>query len=116
MVILIRCCAFIYKKSNSEWSRSIFGNYLTVEEISKQFGFQIAIPSIEVLHAYSNSSLVLKELFYEGNTTTNLTEPILNDQKKIVKIIDLLGRETKITKNIPVFYIYDDGTVEKNNY
>ena len=49
----------------------------------------------------------------KGNTTTNLTEPILNDQKKIVKIIDLLGRETKITKNIPVFYIYDDGTVEK---
>ena len=29
----------------------------------------------------------------KGNTTTNLTEPILNDQKKIVKIIDLLGQE-----------------------
>ena len=34
----------------------------------------------------------------KGNTTSNLTEPILNDQKKIVKIIDLLGRETKNNK------------------
>ena len=103
------------KKTTVNGPDPIFGNYLTVEEISKQFWLPgYPIPSIEVLHAYSNSSLVLKRtLFMKGNTTTNLTEPILNDQKKIVKKIDLLGRETKITKNIPVFYIYDDGTVEK---
>ena len=29
------------------------------------------------------------------------------------KIIDILGRETKPTINTPLFYIYDDGTVEK---
>ena len=65
----------------------IFGNYLTVEEISKQFWLpDYPIPSIEVLHAYSNSSLVLKRtLFMKGNTTTNLTEPILNDQKRLLK-------------------------------
>lgn len=103
------------KKTTVNGPDPIFGNYLTVEEISKQFWLPgYPIPSIEVLHAYSNSSLVLKRtLFMKGNTTTNLTEPILNDQKKIVKKIDLLGRETKITNNIPVFYIYDDGTVEK---
>ena len=33
--------------------------------------------------------------------------------KEILKITDLLGRETKGTKNEPLFYIYDDGTVEK---
>jgi len=32
--------------------------------------------------------------------------------KKSIKIIDMLGRETKQT-NQPLFYIYDDGTVEK---
>ena len=32
--------------------------------------------------------------------------------KKILKVTDLLGRETKQT-NQPLFYIYDDGTVEK---
>jgi len=30
-----------------------------------------------------------------------------------IKIIDILGRETKGINNQPLFYIYDDGTVEK---
>ena len=33
--------------------------------------------------------------------------------KELLKVTDLLGRETKGTKNEPLFYIYDDGTVEK---
>ena len=32
---------------------------------------------------------------------------------KLLKVTDILGRETKGTKNEPLFYIYDDGTVEK---
>lgn len=36
--------------------------------------------------------------------------------KELIKIIDVLGRETKGTKNEPLFFIYDDGTIEKNNY
>ena len=33
--------------------------------------------------------------------------------KNILKIIGILGRETKATNNEVLFYIYDDGTVEK---
>ena len=33
--------------------------------------------------------------------------------KDIIRIIDLLGRDVEERKNIPLFYIYDDGTVEK---
>ena len=33
--------------------------------------------------------------------------------KELLKITDILGRETKEKKNTPLFYIYDDGTVEK---
>ena len=33
--------------------------------------------------------------------------------KKLLKITDILGREAKGTKNEVLFYIYDDGTVEK---
>jgi len=33
--------------------------------------------------------------------------------KKFLRTIDVLGRETKGTKNEVLFYIYDDGTVEK---
>ena len=42
--------------------------------------------------------------------TTAIQEGSIN--KKILKITDLLGRKTKQT-NQPLFYIYDDGTVEK---
>ena len=47
---------------------------------------------------------------------TNGNGTVINDiikNKKLIRIIDLLGRETKGTKNTPLFYIYDDGTVEK---
>jgi hypothetical protein len=33
--------------------------------------------------------------------------------KELLKVTDLLGRETKGKTNEPLFYIYDDGTVEK---
>jgi len=31
----------------------------------------------------------------------------------LIKIVDVLGREITGVKNEPLFYIYDDGTVEK---
>jgi|TARA_B110001469_G_scaffold119895_1_gene127892 hypothetical protein len=33
--------------------------------------------------------------------------------KKLIKIVDVLGRESKPNSNTPLFYIYSDGTVEK---
>ena len=33
--------------------------------------------------------------------------------RKIIAITDILGRDIKALKNIPLFYLYDDGTVEK---
>jgi hypothetical protein len=47
------------------------------------------------------STLITSTAIYES---TNL--------KQLLKVTDLLGRETKQT-NQPLFYIYDDGTVEK---
>jgi len=50
------------------------------------------------------------------NFTINITG-IFNistsGSKHLVKITDVLGRETKGTRNEPLFYIYNDGTVEK---
>ena len=36
-----------------------------------------------------------------------------NTPKQLIKIVDVLGRETLFKPNIPLLYIYDDGTVEK---
>jgi len=33
--------------------------------------------------------------------------------RELLKVVDILGRETKGIKNEVLFYIYDDGTVEK---
>ena len=36
-----------------------------------------------------------------------------NSNKNLIKIVDVLGRETKPKKNTPLFYMYDDASVEK---
>ena len=46
----------------------------------------------------------------------NITQTGLEDfksDKDIIQIIDFLGRDTKEKNNIPLFYFYDDGSVEK---
>ena len=43
--------------------------------------------------------------------TTDIQEH--STKKELLKVTDLLGRESKDLKNQPLFYIYDDGTVEK---
>ena len=45
-------------------------------------------------------------------TTTGISD-ITNDKSNLVKITDMLGQETPYRRNTPLFYIYDDGTVEK---
>ena len=36
-----------------------------------------------------------------------------NTTKQLLKITDVLVRESKPTTNVPLYYKYDDGTVEK---
>ena len=48
---------------------------------------------------------------FSSNCGTSSVEDF-NKERKVIKIIDLLGKETKQT-NQPLFYIYDDGIVEK---
>tara|TARA_B100000959_G_C14801885_1_gene550095 strand:- start:10 stop:885 length:876 start_codon:yes stop_codon:yes gene_type:complete len=48
-----------------------------------------------------------------NNTGTNTSVDELRNDKNLVRIIDILGQETSYRKNTPLFYIYNDGTVEK---
>ena len=76
----------------------------------------IAIPFYGTLHLITG--------WFAGNPSTSCIYPFnisigttgineIDKKKNIFKITDLLGRETKGTKNEVLFYIYDDGTVEK---
>ena len=51
--------------------------------------------------------------FYVYSPVSTITNASLNIERKLVKITDALGRVVKETKNTPLFYIYDDGKVEK---
>ena len=58
-------------------------------------------------------------LFSSLSSCQNICNPVyisdntILETRKLVKIIDVLGRDSKQLKNQPLFYIYDDGTVEK---
>jgi len=56
--------------------------------------------------------IILIKTNHLGTLTSTTNLPINLSKGKLLKITDLLGRETKQT-NQPLFYIYDDGTVEK---
>ncbi|MGY8951110.1 MAG: hypothetical protein ACKVJW_04940, partial [Flavobacteriales bacterium] len=47
----------------------------------------------------------------QDETVTSILE--ISNQKTLIKIVDILGRETNPKANNLLFYIYDDGTVEK---
>jgi len=62
---------------------------------------------------YSDGSLVTDTCILTYNLTpTTITDINSTGDRKLTSIVDVLGRETKET-NHPIFYIYDDGTVEK---
>ena len=81
---------------------------------------------LEVVQNFSlpfSGTLHLIDSWFAGNPVTACIYPFnisigttdINEivkSRTIIKITDLLGRETKQT-NQPPFYIYDDGTVEK---
>jgi hypothetical protein len=58
----------------------------------------------------ANGSINTQHYFSNNCTSTEIEE--YNANKGILKTIDFLGRETNQT-NQPLFYIYDDGKVEK---
>ena len=46
-------------------------------------------------------------------TTDVKDNTMFPNQRKLLKIVDILGRDVSQSKNKQLFYIYDDGTVEK---
>ncbi|MDG1136911.1 MAG: hypothetical protein P8N28_01515, partial [Phycisphaerales bacterium] len=63
---------------------------------------------------YSNGSLVTDTCTLTYNPTlTDISEANIRGKRNIIRIIDVLGRESREKKKTPLFYIYDDGTIEK---
>ena len=103
-------------KTNSQGSlswRKKFGNGNHVEYCGQQTyddGYIISGSHAQV----PDINIYLVKTDVNGNITSTFNIPTINTSKgELLKIIDILGRETKGKTNEPLFYIYDDGTVEK---
>jgi hypothetical protein len=59
----------------------------------------------------ANGNIDPQHYFSNNCSPNSVEEHSIN--KELLKITDLLGREIKGKTNEPLFYIYDDGTVEK---
>jgi hypothetical protein len=62
---------------------------------------------------YRNNLWSSANLIAVGCQSVTVVQPEMIKDRALLKIIDILGRETKPTINTPLFYIYDEGTVEK---
>ncbi len=51
--------------------------------------------------------------FYEVTNIVSAINELGYIDRKLLKVVNVIGRENKETKNEPLFYIYDDGTVQK---
>jgi hypothetical protein len=47
------------------------------------------------------------------NSTSNINNTQSETKKKLIKIVDLLGRQTNNKNNTLLFYIFENGTIEK---
>jgi Leucine-rich repeat (LRR) protein len=65
--------------------------------------------SITLINAVGCDSIVNLNLTITNSTSVEEN----NNNKELIKITNVLGQETPYRKNTPLFYIYNDGTVEK---
>ena len=110
-------------QNNSLSTINIKGNQLV--ELNLQNGFNNNITTFLSNDNPSLTCILVDNSSWSSNNWTNIdtqqyfstscSGTILEEHttnKELLKVTDLLGRETKQT-NQPLFYIYDDGTVEK---
>ena len=90
-------------RNNIEWIKSIKQDPKTKYLIRKLLE--------ETEEDYQNLSNVIKKYGAKVHRPT-LTEDDFSN-RKLMKITDALGRTTRHKNNFSLFYIYDDGSVEK---
>ena len=86
---------FINRALNCQTQTNKFPNFVTVDYY--ELGDGLAV--VDQLNGVASTSSI------------NISEQ--NPERKLLTIKDMLGRETEVKNNSILFYLYDDGTVEK---
>ena len=62
---------------------------------------------------YGRWTFVHENVGVDQNVVLAIDEAKLNNKRSLAKIVDVLGKETVFRTNTVLFYIYNDGSVEK---
>jgi Leucine-rich repeat (LRR) protein len=115
---------YIDTLSSANGCDSILNTYLMVEQSTSSYdtlfvgaGIVWNGMSLNVSGDYSgtlvNSAGCDSIVNLNLTVTTTGTLDITSNKSNLVKITDMLGQETPYRRNTPLFYIYNDGTIEK---
>ncbi len=96
-----------------QWNKKFGGPYLefgfSVQQTTDG-GYIIAGSTQSFGNGASDAYLIKTD--GNGNITSTFNIPI-NPNRKLEKVVDILGKDIKPKTNTPLIEIYDDGTVEK---
>ena len=70
------------------------------------------------IRAENNDAMILSPEraeyeFYEYSTISGLSDSQISNKRTLLKVCDVLVRESRMIYNQPLFFLYSDGTVEK---
>ena len=76
------------------------------------------VNSSTVINWINNNNNIDPQHYFSANcnnacSNTSSISELNNTPKQLIKIVDVIGRETPFKPNTPLLYIYNDGTVER---
>ena len=92
-------------------SGGVILNGINTNSAEVQWGNNSGIFELYVVETAQNGCS--DTVFIDVNVVSSTSIQEHTTNKELLNVTDLLGRETKGSKNEVLFYIYDDGTVEK---
>ena len=107
---------FFYAGWNTWEHGSRYSGVIDASHVENYYAFMQISNRDQYANDLSNSIIEFMNIHYGfvmDCITSSDREVIMHSNKGLLKIINILGRETQGKKNEPLFYIYDDATVEK---
>ena len=92
-----------FPSGNSDWTSIV----IDLSQYTNQDDFAIKFRNV---NQYENNLFIDNINLWDNNTSTNIEN---FENKKLVKVIDVLGRENSKKSNSVYLYLYDDNSVEK---
>ena len=62
---------------------------------------------------YTISGIPMLRMNFDPGSVSAVSDVKQEEKGKLIKIVDVLGRKTEKTKNSPLFYMYENGIIEK---